>query len=208
VYPRQVGDVNGDGRDDIVGFGEAGVYVSLGTTAGTFGTPAFALANFARGAGGWSSNNTYPREVADVNGDGRDDIVGFGEAGVYVSLGTTAGTFGTPTFALANFARGAGGWSSNDVYPRDVEDVNGDGRADIVGYGEAGVYVSFGTSSGGFEQPIFTIQNFARGAGGWTSENLYPREVGDVNGDGLGDIVGFGEAGAWVSPGHFTFDFA
>src|SRR5690606_7457192 len=35
--------------------------------------------------GGWSDDDRYPRQVADVNGDGRADIVGFGEAGVYVA---------------------------------------------------------------------------------------------------------------------------
>jgi hypothetical protein len=32
------------------------------------------------------SQDTYPRAVADVNGDHRADIVGFGNTGVYVSL--------------------------------------------------------------------------------------------------------------------------
>ena len=32
--------------------------------------------------GGWSSF-TYPRQLADVNGDGMADIVGFGNAGVW-----------------------------------------------------------------------------------------------------------------------------
>jgi hypothetical protein len=86
--------------------------------------------------------------------------------------------------------------------------VNGDGRDDIVGFGEDGVWTSLGTSSGGFGTPNFVLQSFARGAGGWSSNNLYPRELGDTNGDGLGDIVGFGEDGVWLSPGEFRFDFA
>ncbi|MER0240325.1 hypothetical protein [Fulvimarina sp. MAC8] len=32
------------------------------------------------------SDDRYPRQVVDVNEDGMADIVGFGEAGVYVSL--------------------------------------------------------------------------------------------------------------------------
>jgi hypothetical protein len=66
---------------DIVGFGQAGVYVSLATDNGHFASPTFELAAFAPDAGGWSSDNLYKRELADVNGDGRDDIVGFGQAG-------------------------------------------------------------------------------------------------------------------------------
>jgi hypothetical protein len=40
--------------------------------------------------------------LADVNSDGKQDIVGFGDAGVYLAL--SEGThFGQVTFALANF---------------------------------------------------------------------------------------------------------
>ena len=59
--------------------------MSLATGNGHFAAPTFELAAFAPGAGGWSSDNLYPRELADVNGDGQADIVGFGQAGVYVS---------------------------------------------------------------------------------------------------------------------------
>jgi beta-glucanase (GH16 family) len=100
------------------------------------------LAAFAPGAGGWSSDDLYHRELADVNGDGKADIVGFGQAGVYVSQAIGNGHFAAPTFELAAFAPGAGGWRSDDLYHRELADVNGDGMADIVGFGQAGVYVS------------------------------------------------------------------
>jgi hypothetical protein len=53
---------------------------------GSFQAPSFELAAFGPAAGGWTSDDLYPRELADVNGDGRADIVGFGNAGVYVAL--------------------------------------------------------------------------------------------------------------------------
>jgi hypothetical protein len=199
TYPREFADLNKDGFADIVGFGQSGVYVALGTGTGSFGTPSFKLANFAPGAGGWSSDDKYPRELADVNKDGFADIVGFGESGVYVALGTGDGAFGTPSFKLANFAPGAGGWSSDDKYPRELADVNGDGMADIVGFGESGVYVALGTGGGAFGTPSFKLANFAPGAGGWSSEDKYPRFLADVNGDHMADIVGFGEGGVYVA---------
>src|SRR5262245_57297709 len=97
--------------------------------------PTFELAAFGTMAGGWSS---------DVTGDGMADIVGFSSAGVYVSRATGNGHFGAPTFELAAFGAGAGagGWTSDDLYPRTLGDVNADGRADIVGFGSAGVSAS------------------------------------------------------------------
>jgi hypothetical protein len=74
-----------------------------------------------------------------VNGDGRIDIVGFGNAGVAVALGNGDGSFQAVTNDLRAFAPGAGGWGSEDSYPRHLADVNGDGAADIVGFGYGGV---------------------------------------------------------------------
>ena len=99
--------------------------------------------NFTVNKGGWVSQDKFPRHVADVNGDGRADIVGFGHYAVYVSLGQTDGTFASHQTAYSNnFTVNKGGWVSQDKYPRHVADVNGDGRADIVGFGNSAVYVS------------------------------------------------------------------
>jgi hypothetical protein len=208
TYPRALADVNGDTRADIIAFSSAGVYESLATAGGHFAAPTFELAAFGTDAGGWSSNDTYPRALADVNLDGRADIIGFGAAGVYESLATAGGHFAMPTFELAAFGTMAGGWTSNDTYPRELADVNGDGRADIVGFGADGVYVSLNTGGGHFAMPTFELAAFGTNAGGWTSQDLYPRTLADVNADGLADIVGFGADGVYVSlattGGHFA----
>lgn len=46
--------------------------------------PQFVLANFAQEAGDWRVER-HPRLLADLTGDGRADIVGFGDAGVWVA---------------------------------------------------------------------------------------------------------------------------
>lgn len=46
--------------------------------------------------GGWTDNNTYPRVVGDVNGDGFDDLIGFGSTNVFVSLSETTENTVTP----------------------------------------------------------------------------------------------------------------
>ncbi|MGY2050508.1 NF038122 family metalloprotease [Methylobacterium sp. JK268] len=200
-YPRVLADVNGDGQKDIVAFGETGIYVALATGGGNFATPTYTPSTFTPSGGGWTSDTIYHREVADVNGDGKADIVGFGNAGVYVALGNGDGTFGAETFAVANFGA-SNGWTSQDRYPRHLVDVNGDGKADIVGFGENGVYVSLATGGGNFAAPTFTPSTFTPSGGGWTSDTTYHRELGDVNGDGKADIVGFGEAGTYVALGN------
>lgn len=140
---RQLADVNGDGRSDIAGFSNNGVHVALATTAGTFEAPTLATSAFgaAASSGGWSSNDLYLRQLADVNGDRRADIVGFGNAGVYVALANADGTFAAPTFSLGQFgvAASAGGWLSDNLLPRQLADINGDKKIDIVGFGNDGV---------------------------------------------------------------------
>ncbi|MEH2064059.1 MAG: VCBS repeat-containing protein, partial [Nostoc sp.] len=118
--------------------------VSLGQSNGTFGQWFVGLDNgFTVSDGGWTSFDQYPRQLGDVNGDGRDDIVGFGGGEVYVSLGQSNGTFGQWFVGLDNgFTVSDGGWTSFNQYPRQLGDINGDGRNDIVGFGGGEVYVS------------------------------------------------------------------
>jgi hypothetical protein len=119
----------------------AGQSATLAVATTHFGPATPSISAFGPWAGGWSSDDTYPREVADVNGDGMADIIGFGQYGVWVALATGNGNFAQPGFELSAFGVNAGGWSSDDAYPREVADVNGDGMADIIGFGNAGVYV-------------------------------------------------------------------
>jgi hypothetical protein len=82
--------VNADGMADIVGFGQAGVYVALATGSGHFASSILRLTAFGAGAGGWNSNDTFPREVADITGDAKADIVGFGSSGVWSSASSVS----------------------------------------------------------------------------------------------------------------------
>jgi hypothetical protein len=196
TYPRFLADVNGDGRADIVGFGGDGVYVSLATGNGDFAAVTRELSAFST-AQSWTDENTYPRFLADVNGDHLADIVGFGGDGVYVSLATGNGHFAAPTLELAAFVTGQS-WSNQNTFPRALADVNDDGMADIVGFGAAGVYVSHATGGGHFGPVVFAFGGFGTNQS-WSSNDVFPRFLTDETGDHKADIVGFGSAGVYVS---------
>jgi len=194
-FARLVGDVNGDGKADIVGFGFAGTLVALGNGDGTFANAKLVLANFGIDQG-WSSDNRYHRELADVNGDGKLDIVGFGAAGTYVALATGDGTFGGAKLTFADFGTSQG-WINNDSFSRLAADVNGDGKADLIGFTNDGVLVAFGNGDGTFQPVRDDAADFGR-AQAYTSDNFAHRELADVDHDGQLDIVGFGIAGVFV----------
>ncbi|WP_208870674.1 FG-GAP-like repeat-containing protein [Streptomyces aquilus] len=195
-HPRFLADITGDGRADIVGFGDAGVWVALSNGDGTFQPMTLAINNFGYNAGGWRVEK-HPRFLADTTGDGRADIVGFGDAGVWVALSNGDGTFQPMTLAINNFGYNAGGWRV-EKHPRFLADVTGDGRADVVGFGDAGVWVALSNGDGTFQPMAMPIANFAYNAGGWRVEK-HPRFLADTTGDGRADVVGFGDAGVWVS---------
>ena len=153
MHPRFMADVNGDGRDDIVGFGGNGVSVALATTANTFSSPTMWSGAYGYD-GGWRVD-MHPRFMADVNGDGRDDIVGFSSSGVDVSLATSANTFTAPQ----RWVNGYGyddGWRVN-MHLRMMADVNGDGKDDFVAFGSTGVFVGQSTGTSFTATPVSYI---------------------------------------------------
>jgi FG-GAP-like repeat/Dual-action HEIGH metallo-peptidase len=193
---RLLGDINDDGRADIVAFGHDGVYRALGNTDGTFGAAVLVVGNFGT-AQGWNNTN-HVRTVADVNGDGSADIVGFGSAGVSIALANSAGGFGAPLLVVPGNFNFDSGWRT-DKHLRFMGDVNHDDRADIVAFGDAGVQVALSTDAG-FAASVLANTNFgySAAAGGWRV-GTHPRLLADMNDDDRMDIVGFGENGVVVA---------
>ncbi|MFF0991578.1 FG-GAP repeat domain-containing protein [Kocuria nitroreducens] len=194
LHPRELADVNGDGRQDIVGFASDGVWVSYGQAGNTFSAPAKKVNAFGTNDG-WRVDR-HPRLLGDVNRDGREDIVGFANDGVWVSYGQANGTVSAPAKKVNAFGYSAGGWRV-DLHPRELADVNGDGRQDIVGFASDGVWVSYGQAGNTFSAPAKVVSAFGYDQN-WRVDQ-HPRLLGDIDGNGKDDIVGFGIAGTYIN---------
>jgi hypothetical protein len=195
-HPRFLADVTGDGRRDIVGFGNDGVWVARALPGGGFEPPQFVLADFGYAAGGWRVER-HPRFLADTSGDGRADIVGFGNDGVWLARALPEGGFAAPELVLGDFGYLAGSWRV-ERHPRMLGNTTLDRRADIVGFGDDGVWLARSLAGGGFSAPELVINNLGYNAGGWRVER-HPRFLADTTGDRRADIVGFGNDGVWVA---------
>jgi phospholipase C len=198
-HPRLAADLTGDGKADIIGFGDFGVWTALSDGAGGLSAPRLVLSTFGF-AETWGAEN--PRLVGDITGDGRADIVAFASAGLLTALSNGDGTFAAPRTVLNDLTFDHGWRIANHI--RVLADVTGDRKADIVAFGDAGVWTALADGTGGFSAPRLVLSAFGFKQT-WGPEN--PRLMGDITGDGRADIVGFANDGVWtaLSNGDGTF---
>jgi hypothetical protein len=190
---RELADVNGDGKADIIGFGNGTVSVAL-STGSSFVWSGSWINGFSYNVGGWRVG-THVRKVADVNGDKKADIIGFGKDGVHVAL-STGSSFVYSGMWIADFTYDTTGWLESR-HIREVADVNGDSKVDIVGFGNDGVHVALSTGSSFVYSGMWTT-SFAFNGENWRVDK-HVRRVADVNGDKKADIIGFGDNAVWVA---------
>lgn len=205
ISVSSAGDVNGDGLSDmIVGAFEGKSYVVFGKT----NNAEIDLSKAALGYDGFvisEGNGVIKHAVSgagDVNGDGLDDLLVGSPyfAKSYVVFGKATGE----AIDLATVERGVGGFSVSGAeafHPSAsgysvsaAGDVNGDGLADMV-FGDdqdgARSYVVFGKIDGSaidLAAVSAGVGGFVMaGGGGHVGYNV--SAAGDVNGDGLADLI-------------------
>ena len=201
------GDVNGDGYGDLlVGAREDGgvghAWLFYGGPGGLAAQPAWtADGNQSTGQFGFMVNS-----AGDVNGDGYDDIVIVmgryshpenSEGAAFVWHGGPGGLIGQGipgTPGNADWSYEGNQASSFLRWADGVGDFTGDGYDDVVlghslysgGQSNEGRVLVFRGSPGGLEaEPAFVSESNRGGSRlGWAAEG-----AGDVNGDGLPDVV-------------------
>jgi hypothetical protein len=156
----------------------------------------------------YNSGGFYPGflAVADVNGDGKPDIIVGNYGGTVNSVGVLLGN-GDGTFQPVLLAYTESAGQFKDLNSVAVSDVNGDGKPDLIvavcclSNGDAAATVLLGNGDGTFRSPA----SYDTG-GGFASALV----VSDVNGDGKPDIVvtnwnGNSTVGVLLGNGDGTF---
>ncbi|MBI4905065.1 MAG: VCBS repeat-containing protein [Acidobacteria bacterium] len=137
-------DVNGDGRADILtsgsasANGNAGILLNAGGGLFTKGTSATILGQFG-------PTFLSGIDAADVNGDGKIDLLAVDSNRVYTALGNGNATFQAATSFI----------SGNDLRSVIARDWNGDGKLDLayVSYRTKELFTALGNNNGTYSNP-------------------------------------------------------
>ena len=194
-----VGDVDGDGRDDIALVRQSGDWSTL-PVAFAAGSGDWSITNGVAGVfAGWARSGFVRPLIGDFDGDGRDDIALLRQESGWDTL-PVASAAGRGEWAVTNRPAGPfAGWATRSGVKPLTGDFDGDGRDDIAllrqDAGWDTLPVAFAAGSGSWTIVNGSIGRFADLA---TRGRVRPL-VGDFNGDGRSDIALLRQEGDWRS---------
>jgi hypothetical protein len=219
-YPIEAADIDGDGCADLVLFGADATYYDLSECNGSFGGWSELMKQFYYDWG-WRVGvhprlvaDVNQDGLPDVIGFGTSLVTVYMNESTPGNVQTDGGApwsgdF-TATHGWATLSPLSGGGTAYGAYPRYLADVNGDGYPDVAGFGSGGAAIginmmpidgtrrfgpattvasAFDTSNVDGNDNLEWWNQYACGSN--TCAEFFPREVGDFDGDGRADFIGF-----------------
>ncbi len=176
-YVVSVGDIDGDGKTDIISSNYSDATLSVTRNTSTVGTLSFApVVTFSVGGG------THSVAVGDLDGDGKLDLVSANSAGASISVLKNISSIGNVAFtSRVDLTTGSG----STPIAISLADLDGDGKPDIsVANISPSNYISvFRNTSIVGSLSFDATKNYA------TSANPYGVATADLDGDGKSEII-------------------
>ncbi len=187
-HPTLTGDVNGDGKTDLIFIFQH--WNGSGLTIRTkFSNGDGTYSNVTAALGDGSGVHEYPTLAGDINGDGKTDLVFIFNSTNDGLVVRTKMSNGDGTFVEYQDILGDG--NGVHEYPTLIGDVNGDGKSDLIfifNSNNDGLTIRTKMSNG--DGTYTEYQNILHDGDG---VHTYPTLAGDVNGDGMTDLIFVGQ---------------
>ena len=172
IRPISLGNISNDSVLDIVYINSEGDVEALIVDSDRTITPIVLPVTNAAGNGSRLGRPGGPLAIADVDGDGRSDIVAEGSSSVEVALRRDDGTFEITVTRLSG--------TTGHKRVLLVNDVDEDGKIDIITTTEGGLGIFLGDGSGHFITPNVLSR---------VGRNEMPFSIEDFNNDGRPDLL-------------------